>query len=263
MLTSATYRSPLAQFARRPVVLEAIGLLVGLVLWEIVGTLRLIPWLPSLHEVIAKIGSLFAAGELQDPLLNSITNLVIGYVIAVVIGVVVGALMAVSKYVDLALRVYVDALMAAPSIMLVPVLYVLFGLSKVTLVLVIILYASVFIIVNTRSAVVGASRNLAEMARSFGAGPLAAFFWVTLRSAGPGIFAGLRIGMGRAVKGMFNGELFIAVTGLAALDKQFHGAFDTTGILAIAMVVIVLAVGLATSVAVADRRLNGWVSSPE
>lgn len=259
MLTRAPRRRLLP---RGQIGLEALGLLAGLVLWEVVGALHLISWFPSLHAVLGRIAELAAEGRLQEPLVQSVTNLVIGYLVSAVAGVVLGALMAVSKYVNFALRIYVDALMAAPSIMLVPVLYVLFGLSSFTLVAVIVLYASVFIVVNTRNAVAGASRVLHDMARSFGAGPVAAFFWVTLRSAGPEILSGLRLGMGRAVKGMFNGELFIAVFGLAALDKNYEGAFDTTGILAIAVVVIVLAVVLSTVVEFANRRLNGWALSP-
>lgn len=247
---------------RGQIALEALGLVVGLALWELIGAAHLISWFPSLHSVLGRVAELAAEGKLQEPLVQSVTNLVVGYAVSVVAGVVLGTLMAVSRYVNYALRVYVDALMAAPSIMLVPVLYVLFGLSSFTLVAVIVLYASVFIMVNTRNAVAGASSALHDMARSFGAGPVAAFFWVTLRSAGPEILSGLRLGMGRAVKGMFNGELFIAVFGLAALDKNYEGAFDTTGILAIAVVVIVLAVALSTVVEFANRRLNGWALSP-
>ena len=260
MLTSLPARRRLVP--KGPLTLEAAGLLVGLVAWEVIGALHVISWFPSLHDVLARVGELAAQGKLQEPLVQSLTNLVVGYVISVVVGVVLGAVMAVSKYVNFALRFYVDALMAAPSIMLVPVLYVLFGLSSFTLIAVIVLYASVFIIATTRSAVEGASRGLLDMARSFGAGPVAGFFWVTVRSAGPEILSGLRLGMGRAVKGMFNGELFIAVFGLAALDKNYEGAFDTTGILAIAVVVIVLAVLLATLVEIANRRLNGWATAP-
>ncbi|MBO0826385.1 MAG: ABC transporter permease subunit [Streptosporangiales bacterium] len=259
MLTPGSRRRLLP---RGPLALQALGLVVGLALWELIGALHLISWFPSLHAVLGRVGELAAQGKLQEPLVQSVTNLVVGYLVSVVAGIVIGTLMAVSKYVNFALRVYVDALMAAPSIMLVPVLYVLFGLSSFTLIAVIVLYASVFIMVNTRNAVAGASSALHDMARSFGAGPVAAFFWVTVRSAGPEILSGLRLGMGRAVKGMFNGELFIAVFGLAALDKSYEGAFDTTGILAVAVVVIVLAVVLSTIVEFANRRLNGWALSP-
>lgn len=260
MLTGRTARRRL--LPRGQVTLEALGLVVGLALWELIGSTHLISWFPPLHAVMDRIVELAAEDKLQEPLLQSVTNLVVGYLVSVVAGVVLGTLMAVSKYVNFALRVYVDALMAAPSIMLVPVLYVIFGLSSFTLVAVIVLYASVFIVVNTRNAVAGASSALHDMARSFGAGPMTAFFWVTLRSAGPEILSGLRLGMGRAVKGMFNGELFIAVFGLAALDKNFEGAFDTTGILAVAVVVIFLAVVLSTLVELVNRRLNGWALSP-
>jgi len=240
---------------------ECAGLVVGVVIWEILGLLKLYDWLPTAHAVFARVAKLFADGKLKTPLLDSLHNLAIGYAVSVVVGVTIGTLMAVSKWVDYTLRVYVSALMATPSILMVPILYVIFGLSSLTLIAVIVLYASVFIVANTRIAVSHADLDLTEMAQAFGAGQVKRFFQVTLRSAGPEIFAGLRLGMGRAVKGMFNGELLIAVTGLAALDSNFNGAFDTTGVLAIAVVVIALAVVLTALLEALNRVANGWAVS--
>ena len=247
--------------SKNALVLEIAGLVVGLIIWEILGQLKLYDWLPPAHAVFARVGKLFADGELKQPLLDSLHNLAIGYAVSVVVGVTIGTLMAVSKWVDYTLRVYVSALMATPSILMVPILYVIFGLSSLTLIAVIVLYASVFIVANTRIAVGRADHDLTEMAHAFGAGQFKRFFQITLRSAGPEIFAGLRLGMGRAVKGMFNGELLIAVTGLAALDSNFNGAFDTTGVLAIAVVVVALAVVLTALLEILNRIANGWAVS--
>lgn len=239
--------------------LQPLSLLAGALVWEMVGLTGAVSWLPPLHAVIARIGSLWAGGDLRKPLADSLGNLLIGYLISAVGGLLVGAAMAVSTKVDQALRIYVDMLMAAPSIMLAPVLFIIFGLSSITLLSVIVLYASVFIISTTRSAIAGTSANLRDMAFSFGASRLQIFVQVVLREAAPEIMTGLRVGMGRAVKGMFNGELFIAVFGLAALDKRFEGSFDSTGILAIALVIVIIGVLLSALIESANRRLNGWL----
>ena len=112
MLTSLPARRRLVPTG--PLTLEAVGLLVGLIAWEVIGTLHVISWFPSLHEVLARVGELAAQGKLQEPLVQSLTNLVVGYVISVVVGVVLGTVMAVSEYVNFALGFSVDALMAAP-----------------------------------------------------------------------------------------------------------------------------------------------------
>lgn len=238
---------------------QPLSLLAGALTWEIVGVTGAVSWLPPLHAVIGRIGTLWADGELRAPLTDSLSNLMLGYLISVVGGLLIGTAMAVSTKVDHTLRIYVDMLMAAPSIMLAPVLFIIFGLSSMTLLSVIVLYAIVFIISTTRSAIAGTSSTLREMASSFGASRRQIFVQVMLREAAPEIMTGLRVGMGRAVKGMFNGELFVAVFGLAALDKRFEGSFDSTGILAIALVIVVIGVILSALIEMANRRLNGWL----
>ena len=244
--------------AKGGLALQVTSLLAGALLWEVVGHFGHVSWLPALHTVLGRVGALWAAGELQGPLVDSLTNLTLGYAVSVVAGVAIGSAMALSKKVDYALRVYVDALMAAPSIMFAPVFFIIFGLSRATLLAVIILYACVFIVSSTRTAIAGASTNLQDMARSFGA-TRTQIFGVMVREAAPALMAGVRIGMGRAVKGMFNGELFVAVVGLAALEKRFEGSFDAAGILAVALVIIALAVLLASLLSLVNRALNSWV----
>lgn len=251
-------RGVLPRFAQSRATLTIVGLVVGAAIWEVLGLTHVSRFLPPIHSVFARVIDLWRTGQLRQPLTESVRNLVIGYAFSATVGVLIGTLMAVSKYVDYALRVYVNALMATPSILLVPVLYVIWGLSSFTLIAVIVLYTTVFVVANTRTAVSGARHDLSEMAKAFGAGATGGFFGVTLRSAGPEIFAGLRLGMGRAVKGMFNGELLIAVVGLAHLDRTFAGAFDATGILAIALVILMIAVILTGLLEFVNRTLNSW-----
>jgi ABC-type nitrate/sulfonate/bicarbonate transport system permease component len=258
---TATARPRIPRRTVRPITLEVIGLVFGALAWEIVGLAKVSRFLPPLHDVVGRIWDLLQSGQLREPLTQSLRNLLIGYAISVGIGVTIGTLMAVSKYVDYALRIYVNGLMATPSILLVPILYVVFGLSSFTLIAVIVLYATVFIVANTRSAVLGSRHDLTEMSQAFGAHPVRGFFEVTLRSAGPEIFGGLRLGMGRAVKGMFNGELLIAVVGLAQIERNYAGAFDATGILAIALTILIIAVVLTAALEALNRALNSWAVS--
>jgi ABC-type nitrate/sulfonate/bicarbonate transport system permease component len=60
------------------------------------------------------------------------------------------------------------------------------------------------------------------------------------------------------VKGMLNGEMYIAVLGLGALVEQYGASFDASNVLALSAVVV--AVGLVGNgvVQVFDRRLTSW-----
>jgi len=70
--------------------------------------------------------------------------------------------------------------------------------------------------------------------------------------------AGLRLGMGRAVKGMINSEMFIALFGLGALIKMYGGRFDAERVLGILLYVVALALIGTGIVQLADRRLTSW-----
>jgi NitT/TauT family transport system permease protein len=97
------------------------------------------------------------------------------------------------------------------------------------------------------------------MSRSLGATRWQIYRHIIVPAALPLIIAGLRLGMGRCVKGMINGEMFIAIVGLGRLDDSFEGAFDSSGILAIMLVVVATAIVATGLVQLLDRRLNAWV----
>jgi NitT/TauT family transport system permease protein len=245
--------------AQRGFLTQAGSLLAGIAIWQVLGMTLHFEWLPPFSAAVAKVGDMWSGGELQTALAESIGNLVIGYVVSAVGGVGLGTAMALVPKVNYALRIYVNAFLLAPSIVMAPIFFIFFGLSRLTPISVIVLYSILFITVNTYTAMTQVDRHLEEMARCLGAGRWQIFRHVTLPAAMPLTMAGLRLGMGRAVKGMINGELFIAIVGLGRLDQTFESTFDAAGILAIMLIVVVVAV-LATSVVqFADRRVNGWL----
>lgn len=86
-----------------------------------------------------------------------------------------------------------------------------------------------------------ATFELQEMVRSFGTSRIATFWRIILRSAMPMVVAGLRLGMTRAIKGMIVGQLILSVFGLGHLSELYAGTFDSTGVLSIALVIVVIA----------------------
>ena len=67
-------------------------------------------------------------------------------------------------------------------------------------------------------------------------------FWkVLVPGSAPMVFAGLRIGMVRAVKGMVGGEMLVAASGLGALARVYGSRFDAERALAVLLVVTLVA----------------------
>jgi ABC-type nitrate/sulfonate/bicarbonate transport system permease component len=239
----------------------ALSLLGGAVLWEIVARIWDVSFFPPLSAVLRRLGEMIADGEILGSLGNSLLNLLIGTVISVVIGVGVGLLMGAYKKVEQALDVYVYALLTAPSLVFAPIFFSIFGLGRASIVGVVVMYATFIIIINTATAIRSVPVSLIEMGRSFCASDWQVFRRIVIPAAMPLIMAGLRLGMGRAVKGMINGEMFIAAVGLGALVMDAGRRFDAETILAVLLVIIAVAVATMQLVQLLDRRVTRWLPS--
>jgi NitT/TauT family transport system permease protein len=86
---------------------------------------------------------------------------------------------------------------------------------------------------------------------------------ILLPASVPLIMAGVRLGSGRAVKGMINGEMFIAVVGLGGVVMRAGSRFDAESVLAVLLVIIVVAFGVVWTVQAVDRRLTRWLPATQ
>ena len=245
------------------------ALLIGAVGWEILGRLWNVAFFPPLSEVLVRLMELTAPngdlsrGVILNNLVQSLINLTIGFGISVVFGILIGTLMGAYQKVGDALDVYVYALLAAPSLVFAPIFFAAFGAraTRETTIAVVVMYTIFIIIVNTATAIRSVQPSLIEMGRSFGANDRKLFWRIILPSAMPLIFAGLRLGSGRAVKGMINGEMFIAVVGLGAVVINQGKRFDAAGVLAVLLVIVIVSLGAVKIVQLIDRRMTSWLPS--
>ena len=99
---------------------------------------------------------------------------------------------------------------------------------------------------------------LVEMARSFGAKEKEIFFKIILPAAMPAIMAGVRLGMGRAVKGMVTAEMLLTLTGIGAMIMQYGSSFATDSLFAVILTILIIAMITMQAVQWLDRRLTGW-----
>ncbi len=239
---------------------EVLAIGTGLIAWEVVGRLLAFAWFPPLSRVIARGLQLVESGAIGANILASLAALAIGFALALLVGIVVGVLMGRIPLVEIALGWYINALLAAPSLVFVPILFIFFGIGDETRVAVVFLYAVFVIIANTATAVRTADPQLLEMARAFGASRRALFLRVILPDSLPLIMAGIRLGMGRAVKGMINGEMFIALVGLGAQIRIYGGSFDAAAVLAIVLLILAIAVVASWLVQRVDQKLTWWAN---
>jgi NitT/TauT family transport system permease protein len=114
------------------------------------------------------------------------------------------------------------------------------------------------ILVSTYTGVRNVDMKLVDAARAFGASRWQLFSRVVSFASLPYIFAGLRMGVSRAVKGMVVAELLFAVTGLGGLISNAASYYRTDKVFVGVIVLSILGVILAGAVQLLERRLMPW-----
>jgi ABC-type nitrate/sulfonate/bicarbonate transport system permease component len=189
-------------------------------------------------------------------------GIVTGFVIASVLGVLIGVLMGTYRPIASALNPVISAGYVIPEAAIVPLLIVWFGLGTTPRVISVVLFSIFEIIVTTYTGVRNADARLTDVARSFGASPGQLFRKVTIPAALPFIFAGLRIGAARAVKGMVVAELLFAATGIGGAIQISANGFRTEKVMFYVIVVTVIGVAFSGAVQLVERLwMRSWHES--
>lgn len=230
-----------------------------LVVWEFIGRAFRPLVLPPFTEVLIRLGFEIGERELLHHAQSSLINLGVGFAIAASAGVIIGFAMGLYPPVEIALNPYVYGLMTAPTIVFLPIYFSLFGLSRWSIIALIVQYTVFIVIVNVTTGVKQVRRELMEMAMVFGASSVQRTLRVVLPSALPFTLAGMRIGLSRAIKGMINGELLIAYIGLGGAIIRYGRVFDAEGVLALVVFITSISLIFLKAVAYWDARATRWL----
>ncbi len=236
------------------------SLLVWGLLWEIVGQLELTFFVPALSEIFITLSEIITTKPFIKALKETGQAYFLGTFFAVSIGVPVGILMGKNRLIDELLLPWVNVFLSAPLTALVPVLMVLFGFGLKCIVITTVLFAIWIIILNARAGVKQINPSLVEMAQTFGATPMDAFFKIYFWAALPEILSGVRIGFIRAVKGVIIGQLLITIVGFGALFELYSSQFLMSHFWAVLLVLFFMAFSISEFLAFLERKVEYYAS---
>lgn len=214
--------------------------------------------LASPSEVLFAWVELVESGELPASLARSLKHMFLGYALAIAVGVPLGFLMGRSKVIRWAVNPYVDAIYATPTIAYVPLIIVWLGLGLRARIFVVFIFSFFEILLNTYEGAKSVDEKYLDVGRSFGLGWIDRQSKILLPAALPNVFTGLRIGIGRAVRGMIVAELFLAVVNLGSLLEVAASQFDTATQLAIIFTITLVGVVFQNAVLLVERTVVPW-----
>lgn len=247
------------------IILGSTAVVAFLLLWELAGSVWTVVnpiFLSSPSRVWHAAVDLYQSGRLLNNLYVSGIEFFWGYLISVFIGVPLGIALGWYQRFNYSINPFISALYAAPVVAFLPLLVIWLGIglaSKLTL----IFMAAVFpILMNTRDAVKTTPSSLLEAARSFQASQYKIFTTIVLPSAVPFILAGLRLGAGRALIGVFVAELYIAQAGIGQMITEAGSTFNTDVVLVGVVIFAVVGMVILELLTQIERRFDQWRPRP-
>jgi NitT/TauT family transport system permease protein len=238
-----------------------IALLAFGAVWELTARLGLINplFIGNPSGIIAFFfKGLFVTQELVVHLLWTLAGTLAAFLLGSATGILVGLLFVAYPKVEQFIDPIFAGLNALPRIALAPLFLLWFGLgisSKIALG-----FSLTFFIVLS-STIAGARSVNSDhlmLADTLGASSTQIFRRITLPSAVPTVFSGLRLGLIYALLGVIAGEIIAAQHGLGQSLTFLAGTFQINGVFAVLLLLAMLGMSLTWIMTAVEARLLRW-----
>jgi NitT/TauT family transport system permease protein len=196
----------------------ALGFASLFVLWQLASLYLVSSVLfPPPTVVFRKALVLAENGVLLAHLRASLQRILIGFVAGSLLGVPIGLAMGAFRPVRTLLEPYTEFLRFIPSVAMITVAVIWFGIGEASKVFLII-YTTIFIVIlNTAAGVSAIAPNKIRAAESLGATRTQIFFHVALPATVPYILTGMRLAMANSFTTIVAAELIAANDGLGKM----------------------------------------------
>lgn len=263
-MSSPTYVSERAavvreQFiVRRGLLIRGLAVVLALVAWEGYSSTQPSYFFPGLAAIFDAFLTQLREYGLLAAFSRTMGTVVVGYTLGVVVGAFIGLSMGLDKRVEVTLDPYVSALYVAPVSAMIPIIIMVGGPTLESRVFVVFLFVVFELIVTTLNGTKTTPEGMVSAVRSFGGGQLTVVRKIVLPHTLPYMFAGMRLGVGRAIKGVILAELLIEFSNLGAIVREWEELFQLAGVLSIAILLMLTGIVLTRGVKVVRDRVITW-----
>jgi len=248
----------------RPGVVSLLTILVLLLVWQAVTSLRLIEplFLPPPAAVWGKFLSVSSAGFVDATLWQhtaaSLTRVAIALLLAVLFAVPLGLCIGLSPTVRGIFDPLIEFYRPVPPLAYLPLIVIWFGIGELSKVLLILLAIFAPVVIATATGVRNTDATQLRAAQSFGATRWQLLRHVVLPSALPEILTGLRVGLGVGWSTLVAAELVAATRGLGFMVQSAAQFLNTDIVLLGIFVIAIIAFGIELGLRALQRRFVPW-----
>jgi len=254
-----TRRSALDSKAAR-IGLPLVVLAAAIAAWEIAVQSGLVNpiTVPAASETFSALVSVMQTGYFWEATWLTLQETLYGFLVGATAGLVIGALTGTFKLFRTALWPFVVAFQNTPRVALAPVFLTWFGFgmtSKVVMAAVICFFP---VVINTVAGLASVDDNARTLFRTYGATTPQTFFRLTLPTAAPVAFAGIKTALTLALLGAIVGEFVGAAEGLGVLVKEFNFQLEVAKGFAVVIFLALIGLVLYGLIELVEKRLITW-----
>jgi NitT/TauT family transport system permease protein len=234
-------------------------LVVALVIWQVIaGALDIEFFISRPTDVWDQLVDWVTSGYLFDNLGVTLLATLYGFVLGAVAGIVVGFVLGLITILGRLLDPFVTAVYSLPKLALAPLFVLWFGIDlemKVVLTAVIVFF---LVFWNTYAGVRETDKDLVDVLRVMGAKRSDMIRKVVLPGSLTYIYVGLKLAIPYALTGAVVGELIASNKGIGFMLMSAAGAFNTAGVMAALVVLMVIATLMNTLLNVTESYVMRW-----
>lgn len=245
-----------ARWARYATVI--VSLLTGAAVWEVAGHFTTEAFWAPLSSTLQSLAGFAGSGVLLRQAANSFELYLSGLALAILVGAPVGMLLARVRWLRVALENYIMMLYATPMVALIPFILSMMGFGFAPKVLVVFLFAVFPVLYNTIEGARSIRPELVEVAHSFRSNEWRLWCDVMIPYTLPFMMTGVRQAIARGLVGMVAAEFFLSPSGLGQMIMMGSQNFDTAGMLAAILIIVLLGVGLMDLGRFLENRFAVW-----
>jgi ABC-type nitrate/sulfonate/bicarbonate transport system permease component len=239
------------------------GIVGFLLVWELIPRTGLIEarFLPPASEVIVALGRDFGLAAFWASVGETMLAWFLGLLMAVVLALVAGFLIGSSSFLRKATNSTVEFLRPIPSVALIPLAVLLFGV-KIESSLMLIVYASFWqVFIQVLYGVADVDNVAMQTARSYGLGPAARIRYVVFPTALPYLMTGVRLAASVALILAITAELVIGSPGLGREIALAQSGGAISGMYALVLATGLIGVLINLVMRFIERKTLSWHSS--
>lgn len=238
-------------WTRVALIVAAVGFIELLCRLGVIKPLTMIA--PS--QMALELVRMMASGELITPAARTFMEVGVAFAVSVLAGATLGALVHAQPRLRRALDPLLASWYAVPFFVFYPLLVALFGLSALPLIAIGVIFAAPAMMLSTLAGLDRVPRVMRKVARVHRLSRVQEVRLITLPSAAPHLFTGLKLAFAYSFIGIIAGEFILSGGGLGYGIAYAYESFENRTMYALMLFVLLIATGVNGALHMWDERL--------